>query len=269
MKLDTACIFVDGENLRHSICDLFDTDFDPADYLPRNAEWEQFFDHLVKQTGASCRLRTYWYVVEQIDFWPYRIPMNDPVKLEKVVRSFKPLNDELARISPASKEARVYELAYELQRRERQMKRRFDGWRVFQEGIEKHCDFVEFRREGSIRYDLFRQRLGIEKSVDVKLATDLLELRQIYDIAIIVSGDADYVPAVKAVKDSGKRVVNVTFRTRNNHLLPGGARRLNLASDSTIEMDYVQTKAFLQVARPPVKSPQTTAVAAIASKAQN
>jgi uncharacterized LabA/DUF88 family protein len=261
VRLDTACIFVDGENLRHSISELLGADFDPGDYLPKNAEWEKIFDHFVKQTGASLRLRTYWYVVDQIDFWPFRIPMNDPVLLEKVVRGFKPFNIELGTIDPALKRVRVYEIANELRRRRREIKSRFDDWRAFQEGIEEHCNFVEFRREGSIRCNLFTQKLEIERSVAVKLATDLLEMRSIYDVAIIVSGDAVYVPAVKAVKDSGKRVVNVAIRTRNNRLLPGGARRLNLAADSAIEIDYAATRDFMKIESPrtfgpaPAKAP--------------
>jgi uncharacterized LabA/DUF88 family protein len=77
-----------------------------------------------------------------------------------------------------------------------------------------------------------------EKAVDVKPATDLIMLRHISDVALIVSGDQDYVPAVQVVKDFGKRVVNVTFKTRGGKLLPGGAWRLNQATDWTLEIPY-------------------------------
>jgi uncharacterized LabA/DUF88 family protein len=58
--------------------------------------------------------------------------------------------------------------------------------------------------------------------VDVNLGVDMVLFRDIYDVAVIVSGDQDYVPAVQAVKDSGKHVVNVAFLARNGVLLPGG-----------------------------------------------
>jgi len=131
------------------------------------------------------------------------------------------------------------------------MKTRFEGWKVFQDGICRRFDAIEFRRAGSIRYDLFRQTLGQEKSVDVNLATDLLELRNIYDVGIIVSGDQDYVPAVQAVKDSGKHIVNVSFLKRDGRILPGGARRLNQATDSVIEMAYADVHAFMRFPAPP------------------
>ena len=66
----------------------------------------------------------------------------------------------------------------------------------------------------------------------------MIVLRDIYDIAVIVSGDQDYVPAVKVVKDFGKIVVNVAFLARNGRLLPGGARRLNHLTDDSIEIGY-------------------------------
>jgi hypothetical protein len=58
MKFRTACIFVDGENLRHSLGNLFSTDFDRADYLPKQAKWVDFFDHLVSCVDAEFRMRT-------------------------------------------------------------------------------------------------------------------------------------------------------------------------------------------------------------------
>jgi len=41
-----ACVFVDGENLRHTITDLFE-EFDRADYLPKSARWSELFDWFV------------------------------------------------------------------------------------------------------------------------------------------------------------------------------------------------------------------------------
>ena len=79
----------------------------------------------------------------------------------------------------------------------------------------------------------------------MKLATDLITLRGIYDVAIIVSGDQDYVPAVQVVKDSGKRVVNVVFRNRAGRLLPGGAKRLNELTDECVEIRHDDIKPFI------------------------
>jgi hypothetical protein len=154
---EKACVFVDGENLRHSLVDVFSDDgiFKPRDYLPATTEWAKFFDWvvLIATAGTHHRLRTYWFVVQ-------------------------------------------------------------------------------------------------EKSVDVRLACDMLMLRDIYDTAIIVSGDQDYVPAAQVLKDAGKTVINVSFERRNGDLLPGGARRLNIATDASIRIPYVRLREFMGLDSP-------------------
>ena len=53
----------------------------------------------------------------------------------------------------------------------------------------------------------------IEKGVDVALVTDMLKFAfmNVYDIAILVSGDTDFCEAVKVVKDRGIIVEIVAF----------------------------------------------------------
>jgi len=54
----------------------------------------------------------------------------------------------------------------------------------------------------------------VEKGVDVALATDLIGMawENAYDVAVIVSGDADYVGAVTKVMSKGKNVEVASFR---------------------------------------------------------
>lgn len=244
MNFRSACIFIDGENLRHSICDLFTpTEFQPSEYLPKQANWQAFFDYLVRAASADFRLRTYWYTVAEIDFWPYNLPRlvrpSEQANLEKVIHQNEIYrNETLAITSPAVRQARIQAIGQELLTRQRQMLDRFNGWQTVQNGIASKVESVEFRRAGSIRYDLFSKKLGGEKGVDVKLATDLITLTAIYDVAVILSGDGDYVPAVQAVKDRGKHVINVSFLKKSGGVLPGGARRLNQATDRVIEVPH-------------------------------
>jgi len=53
----------------------------------------------------------------------------------------------------------------------------------------------------------------VEKGVDIMVATDLLKQAwdNLYDVAILVSGDGDFAYAVQAVKDLGKHVVIAAF----------------------------------------------------------
>ena len=254
-----VCVFVDGENLRHSIIGLFPGEFHKDDYLPKLARWNDFYSHMVERAvGAEASLlRTYWYVVQYVDFFPYRLPRyaGNPVDGEKLVQSLRQHSrkhrQSLGGISNA--EARfsaAEEIRVQLVDEESRFQHRFDGWQRIQDGIAGKHRAIEFRRAGAIQYNTLEQRLGKEKAVDVKLATDLVLLHGIYDVAIIVSGDQDYVPAVQAIKDRGKRVVNVAFERRGGTLLPGGARRLNHVTDDRVVIPYDKCKELLRVTGP-------------------
>jgi len=54
----------------------------------------------------------------------------------------------------------------------------------------------------------------VEKGVDVALVTRMLSFafKNTYDVAILVSGDADYIDAVEQIRDLGKRVEIVAFK---------------------------------------------------------
>ncbi|MFN3598846.1 MAG: NYN domain-containing protein [Aquificaceae bacterium] len=61
----------------------------------------------------------------------------------------------------------------------------------------------------------------VEKEVDIMLATDMLSMAymNVFDIAVLVSGDSDFSYTVEEVQRLGKRVENVSFkRTSSYHL---------------------------------------------------
>ncbi len=77
-----------------------------------------------------------------------------------------------------------------------------------------------------------------EKGIDVKLATDMLvhATRGNYDVAILVSGDADFKDALQAVKDFGHHVEVALFDPL------GSSRELREVADRVIRID----KSFLE-----------------------
>ena len=86
------------------------------------------------------------------------------------------------------------------------------GQQKFLDGIER--EGFEIKR-GKIMYDEGNIR---EKGVDVKLATDLISnaINNKYDMAILVSNDSDFVPAIKEVQKIGKQVWNINFPKRKS-----------------------------------------------------
>jgi len=74
----------------------------------------------------------------------------------------------------------------------------------------------------------------VEKGVDVNLAVDLVTLafEDKYDIAVIISNDGDFVPAVKKAQSYGKKVFNIKFPQCDAH-------HLSKTCDKTIFVDDI------------------------------
>ena len=60
-----------------------------------------------------------------------------------------------------------------------------------------------------------------EKGIDVMLATELLThaFKDNFDIAVIVSGDQDYIIALKEVKREGKKIVLACFKNSFSNVI--------------------------------------------------
>ncbi len=74
----------------------------------------------------------------------------------------------------------------------------------------------------------------IEKGIDIALATDLISLawEGAFDTAVIVSGDSDFVEAVRRVKQKGRKVEIASFR---NSL----AADMRMVGDRTVILDDI------------------------------
>jgi len=243
-----ACIFVDGENFRHSLKALFEHgrySFRRSDYLPK-ADWHHFFTAIANNFDCEL-LRTYWYVVESVDCQPYAIPHQWEEKAKVLGRWFR--NKIQACTTDPERRAVLRELEQDVEKKRKRMESRAKGWYEVQAAIEHNNDQLEFRRCGSIRHDLVTGEFGTEKGVDTQMTTDLIELAGIYDAAIILTGDADYLPPVHAVKRKGKLVYSVSFLDHRGRQLPGGARRLSNAVDSRLDLNFEAVRKALSIER--------------------
>ncbi|MBU0957997.1 MAG: NYN domain-containing protein [Nanoarchaeota archaeon] len=77
------------------------------------------------------------------------------------------------------------------------------------------CDLIKIKsKEGKFIYEI--------KGDDVHLAHDLLigAFEDLYDVVIIVSGDADFIPVIKTIrKKYGKKIGNGYFRSSSSYKL--------------------------------------------------
>ena len=211
-------IFVDGQNLRKNL-QAFAFHSDPPHPSGRSFKldekhffWGAFFQDVVRKfnsaTGFTHRLvRVYWY--NAADITPFRVyPRLIQGVLEKHGAQFPELSGELV-----EKLAREW---YDQQRKNFQ-KAKDD---VYEE-IQRRTDFLEFKYVGQyvvhpftvyrierdeqeqIRY--MGKRVG-ERGVDLGIAIDMIAKMPYYDAAVLVSGDADFLPAVRYLKDGLKQV---------------------------------------------------------------
>ena len=113
----------------------------------------------------------------------------------------------------------------------RQQPKQYQAQQKFFDAL-RRVDYFELRL-GRLAYNKGRPDVPpTEKSVDILLATDMLvhAVAGIYDVAVLVSGDTDFVDAVQAVKIRGLHVEAALF--------PGsGSRYLRDAADKVISLD--------------------------------
>ena len=79
----------------------------------------------------------------------------------------------------------------------------------------------------------FKKTIKIEKGIDASLSTDLLwyAIQNGYDIAILVSGDADYIPPVEKVRLLGKRIELWAFKNSLGSELRKKVDKLNFIDE--------------------------------------
>ena len=64
-------------------------------------------------------------------------------------------------------------------------------------------------------------RRTVEKGVDTAIVVDLIQgaIDETYDRAVLVSGDADFVPAVEFIQREGTQIIHAHFRNQANQLM--------------------------------------------------
>lgn len=207
--------------------------------------------------GEARRIRTYWFVTESVRFYPplahsKMIDADRLVWLDKNRNNLSKsqlidqgIKDVLNSGTDEEKIEVLQKITDELNGRKGRIRNQFNSNHHLQNQIAEKNQAVEFCRSGEINYDLFRRKYGQEKTVDLNLALAMVLRASIYDTAVIVSGDQDYVPAVQQVKNLGKHVVNVSFETPEGRLLPGGAKKLNEVTDWSLQIPFADFQTAL------------------------
>lgn len=219
MPLKTA-VFVDGANFRANLRDFAFTSTAPSSahsfrLEERHFNWRSFYRGVLAKfdqaTGWEHQLiRVHWYSAASISPW-----LSSEQQRLRLAQEVVGRHPEITGLTPR----KVVDLAWRWYRNERDY---FERLRedVF-ENIQRRTDFLEFKYVGQYQvhplreYRITRRRDGQlnylgtqlgEKGVDTGIAVDMIAKMPNYDVAILVSGDADFLPVVGYLKDNLKYV---------------------------------------------------------------
>lgn len=107
-----------------------------------------------------------------------------------------------------------------------------EAYREQQEFLEAlhHMPYLEVR----LGRTKMSQGVPVEKGIDIMLATDLLYFAwtNLYDVAILVSGDGDFAYALQTVKNAGKQVEVAYFENNISKDLLDVADQRNLLNQA-------------------------------------
>ena len=176
-----------------------------------------------------------------IDFWNFQLNWNDrttkaPPDWPKVPLAFVHKAKELLSTAGSTdtlvlNETRVYASYDPASPKDAKLRTWLDGFldrqpsfRVFARERKSHMRPVRCTTCGSEFANCpecdqpFRQ--SAEKGVDSAIVTDLLSLawENAYEVAILVSSDADFVPAVDRLQEKGFKVINGTWKGHGHQL---------------------------------------------------
>jgi len=94
---------------------------------------------------------------------------------------------------------------------------------VYLAGLKKKGVKVNTRKLKVVRSG--GKKLRIEKGVDVKVAADMIDfclVDDLCDVCILLSGDADFLPAMDVIKKQGKEVITASVSKGYSRDLRGG-----------------------------------------------
>jgi uncharacterized LabA/DUF88 family protein len=243
-------IFVDGANLFGSLKKLSVQvtnyqSFYPYVFQEAVKIWNRGTAVQGSSSKAHSILRTYWYVVgtmDQIDIEDTRFQGSLRDQFEKDIDLRKTYRAVTLQNQPGIKRAEldneIWKNFFVSVRDYYNLKKtQLDNMKKFFHGLRSDTDFVEVVECGHWKVNLFNKYV-MEKGVDTQLAVDLVTLADTYDVALVISGDADSIPGINYVKRFGKQVGAVEFLrgTGNTYKNKQFSNRLGAAADFTVKI---------------------------------
>lgn len=214
-------LFVDGSNLFGSLKTMG----------IRVEDYEAFFQNIFRQAVGKWRStidgsgqahaqlhRVYWYEVGSMDQWDLVDPktqahLKDRFDGDRELKhAYLALAGQKLSGSPQEKIAlEAWAMCFNEAKAWYEGKQGIlNGMRRFHHAVRSSTDFIDVIECGHWKVDLFHRTLE-EKGLDTTLAVDMVAMERNYDVAVVLSGDADHIPSINYMKERAKHVAAVEF----------------------------------------------------------
>lgn len=214
-------IFVDGSNLFGALKSM-NLEVDDYERLfgyvfkEAYAAWSSV-THQSDKPAAELR-RVYWYVVGTIDEWDLSLPqsqtaLRDAFSKDKEIRDLWLAHEGKSNpgLGGIKLEDKAWAACFGNFRTWYEKKRHIlEGMRRFHQGVRISTDLMDIIEQGHWKVN-FLHKLVEEKGLDTSLAVDMVALQDNYDVAVVVSGDADSIPSIRHLKNRNKHIAAVEF----------------------------------------------------------
>lgn len=273
MQTTRVAVFVDGSNL-HGALSSMDLQVDRYDsfysYIAAEAV-DSWRDSLIlgRDSFTPVQLhRVYWYVVGSIAEWNLAdTRAQDALKqifdraVEVKAAFCREAADALESRGASPTDAEVQAEAFHRFHRDRSnwyasRLRTLDGMKRFHHGVASSTDFIEIIPAGHWKVDLASKTLE-EKGLDAALSVDMVTRVDQYDVALVLSGDADMLPSIRYCKSVGKHVGVIELV--NGH--PPEDRGRGFSSRLRVDADFVARIYETELHRKEFTTSRTTTTA--------
>jgi uncharacterized LabA/DUF88 family protein len=222
--------------------------------------WNQI--SLITSSVPAHLHRVYWYTLGFIDEWDLSLPQSQ-IALRKAFGEDKEIRDawlaSTGRANPGILGTTLEDKAWtacftDFKAWYEKKCDILSGMRRFHQGVRMQTNLIDVIECGHWKVN-FLHKWVEEKGLDTALAVDMVAFQNTYDVAIVVSGDADSIPSIHHCKRLGRQVASVEFISGSPPQKKGQgfSSRLKEHADFVIRIYETELIRHKIASRPPVR----------------
>jgi uncharacterized LabA/DUF88 family protein len=214
-------VFVDGSNLFGALraMNLEVDDYESLyGYVFREAVAAWFAATHQTEKAPTLLQRVYWYEVGSIDEWDLNLAqsqtaLRNAFSRDKEIREYwlAAASKQNAGLKGPALEDKAWAACFADFRQWYDKKRSIlEGMHRFHQGVRISTDLIDLFEHGHWKVN-FLHKWVEEKGLDTSLAVDMVAFQDNYDVAVVMSGDADSIPSIRHMKGRNKHIAAVEF----------------------------------------------------------